>query len=931
MSRDVTLDDHHPWEREPVEPHNPDFDGVYQRSESILDRDIILPASLWRWLAVSVAFVGAFLLRFLGLDRWPLSVEGSNIALAAHRLVRGESVPDHLLGAPFAVEWTALFFFAGGSAESVARIAHAVAGLVLVAVLFGLAPWLGARTAIAAALVAAFSPTLIASARQIDGGALLTALTALVILSAVKARSEGGSGWAAAAGVVTALLIVSGPLGAPAALLGWLAVVLLGRDQQHTSDRESVIGAILAGLATYVLSTTALLTKPASFTATTGELIERLYDENLSDIGSRFYMPAFNVILNEPILLLFAIVAAVASTRRDLVRALAIWFGAALLLVSLISADSPAGYAIVVLPLVVLAAVGVVHVVERLPWSRVRGGPALLYMLAVLLMAAAVVSLIGLVTGGVGDDTVEWLLRFALVVLVAILPLSIAITAIGRRVAGDRLVLVLAGGVLLLSALTLRSAVMTASQWPDQPGNPLSTGVTGADIPLVVGRVERLSRDLTMGIRDAQDPTGGHGLRIALDEEIEQPFRWYFRDFPNVTVFDPDASAPPLDAQIVLLDGEREIETVAPGFSGQSYLYARGEPEIYRSPDWSNLITSLVNPDDWRRFIDFLITRQPAVAAPEQEFQLAAAPDIAQRLFPAQGPFGLQDRSGAGSGQGQLNRPRGIAVGPDGSIYVVDSRNARIQKYAPTGEFLLAFGGEGSAPGQFGRIDAAGGGGPSGITMGSDGNLYVADTWNHRIQVFTPDGEYLRGWGQFFDAQDNPDPSLSTGMFYGPRGITANDGLIYVTDTGNERVQVFEESGTFVRAFGGTGSDDERLLEPVGIAVTSDGTVMVADSHNARIARFTTDGEWLDPWRIEQWQGLRFFEPYLALGSDGILYATTSVTGTVIPISASGTPEAEIGDGQLRQPFGVTVEPGGGALLVTDGLLHTVVRLPLAP
>ncbi|MDQ4045526.1 MAG: hypothetical protein M3173_08785, partial [Chloroflexota bacterium] len=667
MSRDVTLDDHHPWERETVEPSYPDLDGTYRRSDSVLDRDIVLPAHLWRWLAISIAFIGAFLLRFLGLDRWPLSIEGANIAQVAHRLVRGESVPDHLLGAPFAVEWTALFFFAGGSADSVGRIAHAVAGLILVASLLTLARWLGVRTAIAASILATFSPTLIASARRIDGGALLTALSALVILSALRARAIGSAGWGAAAGVATALLILSGPLGIPAALLVWLAITLIERNEKDAFGREPVVATILAGLATYVLASTALLTKPGSFTASTGELFERLYDEHLSEIGQRFYMPAFNLILNEPILLLFAIVAAVASTRRDLVRSLAIWFGAAFVLMSLISANSPAGFGIVVLPLVLLAAVGAVHVVERLPWSRFRSGPALLYMLAVLLMATAVVSLIGLVTGGIGDDTVEWLLRFALVVLVAILPLSIAITAIGHRVAGDRLVLVLAGGILLLSALTLRSGVMTASEWPDQPGNPLSTDIAGADIPLVIGRVERLSRDLTMGVRDAQDPTGGHGLRIAVDEEIEQPFRWYFRDYPNFTVFDPDTEAPPLDAQIVLLDGDRDTNVVAPGYSGQSYLYTRGEPEIYRSPDWGNLVTGLFNPSGWREFIDFLIDRQPTIAAPEQEFQLAAAPDIAQRLFPAQGPFGLQDRSGAGNAQGQLNRPRGIAVGPDGS------------------------------------------------------------------------------------------------------------------------------------------------------------------------------------------------------------------------------------------------------------------------
>ena len=931
VSRELSIDDRQQWEWDsPDATDDAETDNQPPYEASVLDRIVLVPAHLWRWAAVSVALVSAFLLRFPGLDRWPLDVTGANVAQTAHQLVLGERGSSDLVGMPFSVEWTALFLFIGGSADSVARVAFAVAGLATVALFLALSEWIGVRTAAAASVLAALSPTLIANSRQLSGGALMTALTLIVIVAAARVSEGRHIGWAAVSAAAAALVVLSHPLGLPALLLGVLAVLLVQRDSRSWTRDASLIG-VIAFVAAYVLSSTALLTRPGSLSASTAELFERLSDDYLSEIGTRFYMPAFNLILNEPLLLVFAIVALVTGTRRDLVRGVGIWFVGSLLFASLFAADSAVAYAVAVLPLVALAAIGAVYVVERLPWDRLRQGPALLYTLAVLLMATAVVSLIGLVTGGTGDDTVEWLLRFALIVLVAILPLSFAITSIGQRIAGDRLILILAGGILLVGALTLRSSVMTASEWPDEPGNPLSTSVTGADIPLVVGRLERLSRDLTMGVRDSRDPTGGHGLSIAIDEEIEQPFRWYFRDYPNLTVFDPDTSAPPLDTQVVLLDGDREIDTVVPSYSGQTYLYSRGDPQVYSSPDWSNLLVGLIDPDGWRRFADFLINREPSGVTDDRQLQLAVAPDIAQRLFPAQGPFGLLDRQGAGRAEGQLNGPRGVAVGADGSTYVVDSRNARVQKYAPTGEFLLAFGSEGAGPGQLGRIDASGGGGPSGITFGSDGNVYVADTWNHRIQVFTPDGEFVREWGQFFDALDSADASASPGMFYGPRGISAYNGLIFVTDTGNERVQVFEEDGTFVRAFGGTGTGESQLLEPVGVAVGSDGTVLVADSHNARIARFTTEGEWLEPWPIEDWAELRFFEPYLAVTPDGTLYASTSTEATVLVVDQSGSIIDEVGEDELRQPFGITVESGAGALLVTDGVLHGIVRVPLEP
>lgn len=917
MSRDALLEDHEPWDADTNTPL------------SMLDRGIEIPLAASRWIAAVSAVVIATLLRFLGLDRFALSIVEADIALAAHNLVHGNAVPVNLFGMPTTINWTALFFFAGGTADSVGRIAMATAGVMVVLGMLWCGRWIGGRNATAAAMLAALSPTLVAASRRLDGGILLVALSIAIVASVLHGRGRDTLAWPALAGAATGLLVVAHPLGIPAAALAWIGNYLLDRPR-HVARRDAMLAGLAAGIGTVVLSTSALLSRPSSFSSSIGEVLSLLWSDHISEIGTRWYMPTFNLILNEPLVIVLALIAGFASQERVLVRSVATWFFTALIIVSLLGDVGTAGYSIVTLPLVLLAGIGASHLIERLPWGSFRRGPATLYVGAILLVATATVSLVGLISSGVSDDTADWLMRFVLIVLVAILPLSYSISAIGGHVTGHRLMLVLSAGLIVLSLLTIRSSVLTASERPVEPGDPLSAGATSESIPVVVGRIEKLSRDTTLNQRSSLDPTGGHGLRIAIDERISQPFAWYFRDYPNLTVFDPEQETVPLDAELVILAGDRDARAVALGFSGQAYPFTTDIPDAYRSPDWGSLFTGVVQPDELRRFADFVLNRSLDVEPNKQEFQVLATAPLAEKLFPDTGPFMLSDRPGAGAAQGQFNRPRGVAVAPDGSIYVVDSRNSRVQKFAPSGEFLLAFGSDGSGPGQLARFATSGGGGANGIAIDDNGDVYVADTWNHRIQVYSADGTYLRGWGSFYDAGDDPALAATNGgLFYGPRGLAFHNGELYVSDTGNERIQVFTPDGTFVRMWGSAGSEDVNLLEPVGIAVGEDGTVFVADSHNARIARFDSEGNPLDPWAVAEWTGLTFFEPYLAVGPDGSVYATTSTAGSISTFGPDGTPGLLLGQGLLGQPFGIALS--GSALLVTDGTMNAVITVPIPP
>ena len=87
-----------------------------------------------------------------------------------------------------------------------------------------------------------------------------------------------------------------------------------------------------------------------------------------------------------------------------------------------------------------------------------------------------------------------------------------------------------------------------------------------------------------------------------------------------------------------------------------------------------------------------------------------------------------------GDGPGQFNMPFGIETDQDGNVYVADWRNDRIQKFTADGKFLMQFGATGDGPGQFNR--------PTDVAVDNEGSIYVADWNNERMQIFHPDGSY---------------------------------------------------------------------------------------------------------------------------------------------------------------------------------------------
>ena len=220
---------------------------------------------------------------------------------------------------------------------------------------------------------------------------------------------------------------------------------------------------------------------------------------------------------------------------------------------------------------------------------------------------------------------------------------------------------------------------------------------------------------------------------------------------------------------------------------------------------------------------------------------------------------------------------------------------------------VFSFGKPGSAPGMFNW--------PWGIAVNDKDEIAVADSGNHRIQIFLGDGTHLRSFGRNGNQQ---------GQFSCPHGITFYNNNIIVSDTANHRIQIFDDQGHYLDQFGEKGNSNHQLDSPMGLSIDSDGNIIVADFVNKSIKIFTLDGQFLR--RIGE-EG-SFIDPVHCIQHDNYFIVSDTGDHCIKVFDKQGKflynfGMEGAGDGEFKSPHCLSVDKAG-QLLVCDSWNYRV-------
>ena len=471
----------------------------------------------------------------------------------------------------------------------------------------------------------------------------------------------------------------------------------------------------------------------------------------------------------------------------------------------------------------------------------------------------------------------------------------------------------------------------------------------------VLAQVEEISRRTTRGKE----------IAVAYSGDAQYPYLWYFRDYPNVRWFGNSPTRELRDVPVIIAGEDvfnKMDPVVADNFVMFEYMRLWWPMQDYWNLNWERISNALGDANyrqalweiwlnrDYTRYAE--LTASPSLTLenwqPSARMRMYVRKDVVAQIWnygvqptvlsaPVEDPYTANllqlEPDGAvigqtGSNPGELNAPRGIALAPDGSLFVADSKNNRIQHFAADGALITLWGAfadsaQGDAPG--GTFNE-----PWDVAVAPDGTVYVSDTWNHRIQAFTSDGQFIRMWGFFGQAETGD-------AFWGPRGLAIDSrGRVYVADTGNKRIAIFEADGTFVTQFGTAGLEIGQFDEPTGVAIGPDDLVYVADTWNQRVQSFVGDasGMFFTPliqWDLAAWYGQSLEnKPYLKVSpSNGHVFVADPEGSRVLEFTSEGEYVRAGNDiNGFGLVSGLAVDDQGG-VWVSDGLNNHLLHYTL--
>jgi DNA-binding beta-propeller fold protein YncE len=263
-----------------------------------------------------------------------------------------------------------------------------------------------------------------------------------------------------------------------------------------------------------------------------------------------------------------------------------------------------------------------------------------------------------------------------------------------------------------------------------------------------------------------------------------------------------------------------------------------------------------------------------------------------------------------------FNAPSGLALDAQDRIYVVDSLNHQLKIFDGEGAFVTAWGAQGSAPGQFNFIweDPAHNLPLGGVAVDGEGNVYVADGGNVRIQKFDSEGRFLLQWGS---------SGADEGQFGRPEDVAVDgDGNVFVIDDRSSvfAIHKFDSSGQFLQRWGTFGTDPGEFVDPGYIAVDSAGFVYAVDYASHRVQKFDNDGQFLAEWGGGAESDLFTGPLGVAVDALGNIYVVDADDPQVVKLDPQGTVLARwrgSGSGQdaFRYPLDIAVDGQGNVYL----------------
>jgi len=473
-------------------------------------------------------------------------------------------------------------------------------------------------------------------------------------------------------------------------------------------------------------------------------------------------------------------------------------------------------------------------------------------------------------------------------------------------------------------------------------------------------------KDILAQVEDiSQKTTGGKDVKVAYIGDALYPYWWYFRDYPNTTWIKDKLTHDLKQYPLVITDDvylEKTRAILGDGYYEFKYKRLVWPMQDYMNQSIKSVWNTIKDPKMREAIFDIWMNKDYTLYSqikgintltvenwePSGNIYLFIDKNIVSSIWtygtvPSAANAAAVDPyadkltqltpdlyfGAPGTGDAQFSNPHGIAIAKNGNVYVTDAKNNRIEEFSPDGKFIRAWGTYGvstdkqTAPaGSFSE--------PWGIAVGPDGSVYVTDTWNYRVQKFTADGQFITMWGKAGTA-DSPT------TFWGPRGIVVNQkGQVFVTDTGNNRVVIFDADGNYLGQFGVNGSDPGQFDEPVGLAVDNQNNIYVADTWNQRIQVFAAANGGLDYQPVRQWDVAGWKDqsvtdkPFIAVDASGNVFVTDPDGYRVLEFDANGNfirgwGSYSSGIDGFGMPIGIAVD-NEGKVWVSDSDNNYVLR-----